>query len=157
MATTSSFAAQFPEAEFRDAIRQTMLMGMPESDAEKLVWHWDRQKTWEPQSPSGHPYNLNATPVTDLPGSTAQDPEDDGLIVDYILEDNNTEQTDTTQLGLIDFGKIKITIFDTDWERVKTADYATIGDTRYQIDTTAPPEALFGVTMHTIFLEVLEG
>ena len=89
MATSSAFAAQFPEADFRYAIREAMKMGMPEDDAEKLTWFWKRARTYQPDDLGGRPLDWTAAPLTDDPGNPVDDAEDDGLIVDYALEANN--------------------------------------------------------------------
>lgn len=160
MATSSAFAAQFPEDEFRTAIRETMRMGMPESDDEKLKWWWEHARTWERESPAGHPYDLTAAAVTDTIGNPTQDPGDDGLIVDYTLESNDlSAQVDesNTALGLLNFNKVKVTLFDVDFVKVKDADYATIGTTRYLMQTTTPPYGLFGVTMHDVYLQAVDS
>lgn len=157
MATSSTFAAQFPEADFRDAIRQSMRMGMPESDAEKLIWRWERDITWVPQSPGGRPYDLNAVPVVNEPGNPTDDAADDGLIVDYAIEDSGLDDESATPLGLINTAKLKVTVFDVDFEKIRTADFAMIGTVRYHIDSVAPPYALFGVTMHDIHLQAVDS
>lgn len=159
MATSSAFAAQFPESEFRFAIRESMKMGMPEDDFLKLKWHWNRVKTYVPADPAGRPLDWDQPTLSNEVGNPEDDPEDDGLIVDYAMETNNiSSQVDQsiTALGNINFQKIKITVFDVDFEKIKDADYATIGDVRYEIRLESPPEPLFGVTMHILHLEALD-
>lgn len=156
MASNSTFAAQFPEEQFRDAIRNAMRMGMPENDADKLTWRWNRVKTFTPADPAGRPLHWDQPAVTDDPGNPTGDADDDGVIVDYAIEVNNiSSQVDTsfTALGALNFQKIKVTLFDVDFAKVKTADYATIGNVRYEIRLEAPNYALFAVGMHDVFLE----
>lgn len=152
MASTSAFAAQFPEQQFRDAIRASMQMGMPESDDEKLIWRWNRQKTFVPSDPRGRPYDFTKIPVTDEPGNPEGDAEDDGVIIDYALTIRGQDET-ITSLGPINAQELTVTIFDVDWERIKDADYAQIGDVTYDIKFEAPPYGLFAVTMHDVYLE----
>jgi hypothetical protein len=159
MATSSAFAAQFPEAQFRQSIRDAMKMGMPEDDAEKLTWFWKRAQTFNPDDLAGRPLDWTAAPITDDPGNPVDDAEDDGMIVDYALEANNlSSQVDQsiTALGNFNFQKIKVTLFDVDFEKIRTADYARIGTIVYTIRLEAPPYALFGVTMHDVHLEALD-
>lgn len=161
MATTSSFTSRFPEAKFRDAIRNTMKMGMPPEVGDQLAWFWKRTKTYEAQDQSATPYNLDATPVTNEPGNTAipdADPTvDQRLYVDYALEFSARPAGSTsTVLGEIDTSRGTVTLFDVDFEKVKTADYAMIGDTTYRIQLSAPTIGLFGVAMQTIVLEAVD-
>lgn len=156
MASNSAFAAQFPEAEFRTAIRETMRMGMPELDSEKLTWFWNRAQTYQPDDLAGDPLDWTADPITDDPGNPEGDAEDDGLIVDYAMETNTPGNSDFTAVGIFNLQTIKVTLFDVDYEQIKTADYAKIGDVVYTIRLEAPPYALFAVTMHDLFLEALD-
>lgn len=159
MATDSAFAADFPEAEFRDAIHETMKMGMPQDPAECLRWHWNPGHVFEEPDPGGDPYDWRE-PVIE---STAPDPTPDpdtgagttgGIIVDYALEITGADSgSDTTVLGPLDPTKVTVTLFETDWDVVKTADYCTIGGVRYNILFSAPPAGLFGVTMHTVYMQ----
>lgn len=156
MATSSAYTALFPEAQFRTAIRETMKMGMPEADSEKLTWFWNRAQTYQPDDLAGDPLDWSADPITDDPGNPTGDPDDDGLIVDYAMESNSPGQGDFTAVGIFNMQTIKVTLFDVDYVQVNTADYAKIGNITYKILVEAPPYALFGVTMHDVFLEALD-
>lgn len=158
MATNSAFADRFNEGKFRSAIRETMKMGMPESDDEKLKWWWKRNRTYSAPDPAGNPYDWTATPSSNLPGNPdIDDPgptQDQSLIVDYALEfSSRPAGSIQTILGEIDNSRAVITMFEEDWEQVKTADYCTIGDSTYNIQFAGPAQGLFGVTMMTCYLE----
>lgn len=136
-----------------------MKMGMPEDDADKLTWFWKRAQTFNPDDLAGRPLDWTTEPLTDDPGNPEDDAEDDGMIVDYALETNNLSSLvdqSITALGNLNFQKIKVTVFDVDFEKIKTADYARIGSIVYTIRLEAPPYALFGVTMHDLHLEALD-
>lgn len=157
MATSSAFTSKFNEAKFRNAILNTFLMGMPESDGDKLKWFWKRDKTYSPQDPTGNPYDWGSTPVTDDPGNpdiTDTPGEDQYLIVPYALEFSSRPAGSVpTILGEIDNARAVVTLFDTDFEQIKTADYCTISDTRYRIQFDSTPFGLFGVTVWQVILE----
>lgn len=155
MATDSAFTALFPEAEFRDAIRNTMKMGMPEADADKLTWYWRRAQTYQPDDLAGDPLDWNADPLTDDPGNPEGDPEDDGVIVDYALETLANPEA-VTVIGDLNLQNVKVTLFDVDYEQIRTADYAQLRDIVYRIRFETPTTPLFGVTMHDIYLEAQE-
>lgn len=151
--STSAFASGFDEANFRSAIRETMRMGMPPNDDHKLRWFWRRNQTFVPDSPGGSPYDWTQPAEPDTAGNPTGDPEDDGLIVDYAFDFNAGGGGQVTPLGSVDPSKITVTLFDVDYDRVKTADYCLIGTTRYIIQFSAAPYALFNVTMHDIMLQ----
>lgn len=161
MATSSEFAAEFPQDEFEHNIRETMQMGMPEDDTEKLTWIWFRRKEYSPADPAGHPYSWTATPSSDDPGNP--DLPDPGaeveqtLIVDYAIEfSSRPAGSIITVFGEIDNSRAVITLLKVDYETIKTADEASINGTRYRIQFTAPPQGLFGSTIETVILEAID-
>lgn len=156
MARSSSFAPSFDESAFRDAILNTMLMGMPEDPAERLTFVWRRDQTWVPDDPAGNPYDWTQTPVTDTAGNPALSDEgtEQTLQVPYALEFSaRPAGSSTTVFGEIDLTRAVITLMDDAYERVKTADYAVIGDSRYRIQFDGPAVGLFGVTVWTLYVE----
>lgn len=156
MARTSSFSASFDETAFRTAVLNTMLMGMPEATTERLTFWWRRNQVFSPDDPAGHPYDWAAVPIIDSPGNPALPDTggDQSLQVPYALEFSaRPAGSSTTVIGEIDTSRAVITLMDDAYEQIKTADYATIGDTTYRIQFAAPPTGLFGVTVWTIYLE----
>jgi hypothetical protein len=156
MARSSSFAPSFNETAFRDAVLNTMLMGMPEDPAERLTFVWRRDRTYVPDDPAGNPYDWTQPPVTDTAGNTAlpDDGTEQSLQVPYALEFSaRPAGSANTVFGEIDMARAVITLMDDAFEQVKTADYAVIGDTRYRIQFDAPAVGLFGVTVWTLYIE----
>jgi hypothetical protein len=150
MAGNSAFASGFDEAGFRDAIKQTMRMGMPEDPAQRVTWHWKRIKTFTPQDRIKKPYNWTQTAVADDPGNP--DEPDGELVVDYALEFTASRREPQTTVGQFSLAQAIVTVMDTDYELIKTADYATIGAAHYVIDYAGPPMGLFAVTVYQIYL-----
>jgi hypothetical protein len=155
MATSSSFSSSFPEADFRDGILNTMLMGISEDPAQRLQWVWRRDVTYAPDDPAGNPYDWTATPVTDVAGNATL--TDTGteqfLVVPYALEFSiRPGSSVSTPVGELDVSHLLITLIDSDYEKVKTADYARVGDVTYNIEFKAPPTGLFGVTVWQVYL-----
>lgn len=156
MAKSSSFSGGFNEPVFRDAIFNTMLMGLPEDPTERLTFWWRRQQVFSPDDPAGHPYDWTSAPITDTPGNPAltDSGTDQSLQVPYALEFSaRPAGSSNTVLGEIDTSRAVVTMMDKDFEQIKTADYATVGVVTYRIQFTAPPLGLFGVTVWTIYLE----
>lgn len=167
MAKSSSFTSGFNEPAFRDAILNTMLMGIPEDPAERLTFWWRRDQTYAPDDPAGNPYDWTSAPVTDVAGNPKlRDPAlklgatpaggipDQSLQVPYALEFSaRPAGSSNTVFGEIDASRAIVTMLETDYTQISTADYATIGDSRYRIQFDAPPVGLFGVTVWTLYLE----
>jgi hypothetical protein len=154
----SSFAGGFAESTFRDAVYNTMLMGMPEAVEERLTFWWERDKTYTPDDPAGNPYDWTAPPIVDDAGNPVLPdpgtPTDQSLIVPYALEFSaRPAGSSNTVFGEIDTSRAVVTIIDSDFDKVRTADYATIADTRYRIQFKGPPTGLFAVTVHALYLE----
>jgi hypothetical protein len=153
---SSSFASAFDESRFRDAITNTMLMGIPEDTADRLTFWWNRDQTFSPDDPAGNPYDWTAPPVVDDPGNPditdTGDPQ--SLSVPYALEfAARPAGSSNTSFGEIDASRAVVTMLDTDFERIRSADYATIGETRYRIQFQGPPTGLFGVSVCSLYLE----
>lgn len=156
MARASAFTPSFNEPDFRAAVLNTMLMGMPEDTAEQLTWFWYRDRTYTPADPAGNPYDWDTAPTSDEPGNPGLPDagDDQSLIVPYALEFSaRPSSLEATSFGDIDTSRAIVTLLDDAYEQVRTADYARIGDTRYRPLFDAPPQGLFGVTVWTVYIE----
>lgn len=158
MAKSSAFSPAFNENTFRAAVLNTMLMGMPEDKGQQLTWWWRRDQTFSPDDPAGSPYDWTQPPVTDTAGNPkVKDegtPAEQHLIVPYSLEYAARQSGATnTVFGEIDTSRAVISLTDTDYEQIKTADYATIGPTTYRIQFKGPAIGLFGYTLYQMYLE----
>lgn len=152
----SAFSGGFDEATFRTAIENTMLMGIPENEDQRLTFWWARDREFSPDDPAGNPYDWTAPPVVDDPGNPVLPDAggDQGLSVPYALEFSaRPAGSSNTVFGEIDSSRAIVSMADTDYAQINTADYATIGNTRYRIQFTGPPVGLFGYTLHTLYLE----
>lgn len=151
MAAESAFASGFDEAGFRDAIEQTMLMGMPPDPADQLTWHWRRTREYDPQDRIKKPYDWTETPVVDQPGNP--DEPDGTLIVTYALEfQPRNYASGGSVLGTFNTSRAVVTLLDTEYEKVKDADFCTIGTSAYEIDYAGPAMGLFAVAVHQVYL-----
>lgn len=156
MAKSSAFSGAFDEATMRSALLNTMLMGMPENVGQRLTWYWKRERVYSPDDQAGNPYDWTAPPISDLPGNPAlpDTGSDQSLQVPYALEfASRPAGSASTVLGAIDTSHVTVTLLETDYEKIRTADYVILDDTRYRIQFDAPPMGLFGLTVWQIFLE----
>lgn len=161
MAGDSAFADGFDQDEFESATRETMKMGMPDDDAEKLTWWFKRDQEYSPADMAGDPFDWTDAPISDEPGNPdIPDPDpnhDQSLIVDYAIEfSSRPAGSTTTVLGEVDNSRATITLFRVDFEKIKTADYATIENTTYLIQFKAPPLGLFTSTVVQVYLEAVD-
>lgn len=151
MARVTIPGVNFDAAYFRSQIKLTMGMGMPENPAERLTWHWNTVDTYTAADPAGAPYDWSEAPVTTVPGNPVA-PTGQAQ-VDYALEFTPTRaQQGETMMGELNRTRATVTLLDVDYEQIKDADYATIAETTYDIDFSAPPEALFEVTVYQLYL-----
>jgi hypothetical protein len=141
----------FDAGLFRNAIRQSMQMGMPSNLAEQLKWHWKRDTEYVPQDPTQNPYEWTQTPVVDLPGNP--DEPDGERIVDYAIEFSaRPAGSQETVFGQFDTSRAIVTLLDTDYAIIRSADYCSIDGAIYDIDFSAPPLGMFEVTVYQVFL-----
>lgn len=156
MAKSSAFSGGFDEAGFRTAITNTMLMGIPEDPNERLTFYWRRDQVFSPDDPAGNPYDWTEPPVIDQPGNPNLPDKggDQWLQVPYALEFSaRPAGSSNTVFGEIDASRAIVTMLESDYEKIRTSDYAVIGDSHYRIQFDAPPVGLFGVTVWTVYLE----
>lgn len=142
-------ASAFSAAQFRDAIKFAMRMGMPNATEERLTFKWRRDETYQRQDPAGKPYNWKATPVTD------NTPEP--VLVDGAVEfsDRNSASSGTA-MGRFDTPRATITLLDVDYALIEGADMVELGGATYQIDFVAPPMGLFDVTVYQIYASAVD-
>lgn len=156
MASSSAFAAGFDSSAFSVAVRETMKMGMPENEDERLIWQFAPPIEGVPVSPSGEPYGWGQDPDAD-PTELSRVTPIDSISVEYALEFVDRASSSTTVLeGSLDRPTATVTLLTDAYDLIKDADYATIGTTTYQILFEAPVVAMFDVDIHTIYLRALD-
>lgn len=130
----------FNAEEFRANIRATMLMGMPESTAERATFRWKPNKTFIKQDSGGSPFDWTSTPVTDVEHPDVQVP--------VALEFMRTTDIAGTALGNFDMGRVTLTLLDVDNEQVVGADEVLLGGNTYDVLFVEPPIGLFSVAVY---------
>lgn len=157
MARVTIPGVTFDAANFRTQIKLAMGMGMPDNPAERLTWHWNPVDTYTTADPANEPYDWTEVPTTEVPGSAAN--PTGSAQVDYAVQfiPGRSAMGDQTPLGEFDPTRIVVTLLDVDYQIIKDADYATMANTTYDIDFSAPPEGLFEVTVYTIYLRARDA
>lgn len=145
MATVSdpSFGG-FNSAEFRTAIENTMMMGLPNTVQERPTFRWRPVSEYTVSDTGGTPYNIKE----DVPVST-EAPEDVQIAcaVEFI---SRSTLSGGTAVGDFDTPRAIIYVMDTHYPSVRTANEVLLGGNVYDIDFHAPPIGLFDFTLYVI-------
>lgn len=143
----SNFGSGFDEGKFRSAIRNTMLMGMPEAVSERVVFRWTTNRQFIHTDAQGSPLDWYSDPVS----VSSHDDVEVPVALDF-----NPSSPVSTNLGDFDSPKAALTLLDVDYDLVKGADKVIIDGSTYEIDYVAPPQGLFGVTVYTIYIRAID-
>lgn len=144
--TTDPRASSFNPAEFRDAIRFAMGMGLPEATSDRATFRWTPTKTYSNADKGGRPYNL-----TEAPASVTTHP-DVQIPVAWQFVPTRVGNEQSTAMGVFDNDRVILTILDEDYEQVRGADLVIMGENTYVIDYVAPPSGLFSVTIYEVYI-----
>jgi hypothetical protein len=146
MATSSDpRAAGFNAAEFRDAIKFAMHMGLPEDTNERATFQWTPQKTYSKTDAAGRPLSWTAAPLTTN--------EHEDVQIDVAVEfQRYTSGEGITSIGEFHATSAVLTVLDDDYAEVEGADKVLLGGNTYTIEYVAPPDGMFGVTVYQIYL-----
>lgn len=141
---TTTFGSSFNASRFRTAIRNTMVMGMPNATSDQATFRWTTTHTYSPQDPLDDPYTWTQTPVTT---TTHAD-----VVVPVAWEFSARPSASLeTVIGEFDSPRVIVTILDVDYELVQGADLIIMGGNTYVIEFVAPPLGLFDVSVFQIY------
>lgn len=134
----------FDADNFRDKIRQTMLMGLPNVSADKPTFYFREVKTW----PAGTVTDTEGSPLDPRIQPTITSPEP--VQVPCAVEFKTTRNDDEGLAGSFHDTAATLTILDVDWELIKDAIEVTLNGERYYISYESPVIALGPVDVHTV-------
>lgn len=144
--TTDPRAAGFNAAEFRDAIKFAMGMGLPQTESERATFRWETERTWSIHDSGNEPFNIHEDPASVV--------EHDDVLIDVAVEFANVRGTDSgVPLGEFTAGRAVITVLDEDMELIEGADTVLLGGNTYDIKFIRPPLGLFEVTIYQLDCE----
>lgn len=133
----------FPAARFRDAIRGVWEMGAT-PDEQRVTFCWNPVTTYPGAKDStGIAFDPAAQPVT------VQKPK---VVIPCGVEYAQASG-DATNFGEIVASRIKITLFDEDYETIKESDYVELEGEKYTYHHDEPPYGLFQVGLHVLVYE----
>lgn len=147
--TPAGFGSAFNRDKFREAIRATMTMGLPDNLSERVTFRWNVDRTYEIEDPEGNPYSWTEEPEDETVTEDVQIP----AAVEFAARP--AMSLDTT-VGQFDTARATITVLDVDYPEVATADLVILGDNTYVIDFWGPPVGLFDVTVYTCYATAMD-
>ena len=111
--TDPSFGAGFNADEFRNAIIQTMIMGMPNAVEEQASFCWRVKKQFDTADPAGNPYDWSDAPSASSPQDKAP------VIVPVALEFVSRASLGSgTPMGVVENPKVIVTVMDTQFRSI---------------------------------------
>lgn len=134
----------FSPAAFRTAIIDAMNMGLPVDPAERATFRWHKQQTFNTVDPTGTPYDLTASPVTDTTPNDVQIP----VAVEFSARPAGSLET---SIGEFDTSRVIITVLDEHYPSIEGADEVILGGNTYDVNFVAPPVGLFECTIYTLY------
>lgn len=144
--STDARAAGFNAAEFRDAIKFAMNMGLPETESERATFRWNVDRTFAVADSGGVPFSKAEVPVTEV--------EHDDVQVDVAVEFTNVRGADITNaVGQFNTARAVITVLDEDYALIEGANMVLLGGNTYDIKFVRPPVGLFAVTVYQLDCE----
>jgi len=147
--TDPSFGGGFDAAVFRTAIRNTMTMGLPNTESERITFRWTVERTFTTATDeAGETYDFTASPSdTSAP--------DDVLVTAAVEFTARSSLGAGNAIGEFDNPRIIVTLLDTDFPDItssddRLADVMVVGGNEYKVDFVAPPMGLFDVTVYQV-------
>jgi formate-dependent nitrite reductase cytochrome c552 subunit len=130
----------FPAFRFRDAIRGVWEMGMT-PDEQPVTFCWNPVTTY--------PGSKDSTGVAFDPSARPTVTQRAKVVVPCGVEYGGASDNDTN-FGDVVSSRIKITMFDEDYDTIKDSDYVELEDEKYVYHHDEPPFGLFGVGLHVL-------
>lgn len=146
MARVPGFGAGFDAGAFREAIRSTMLMGMPEATEERVTFRWTPNRTYENHDSGGDPWSWDEVPKSEDAPEDVQVP----CAVEFSARPAGSVDT---AIGQFDVSRAIVTLIDEDFEQIRGADLMVIDGSLYDVQFVGPPIGMFSVTVYQVYGE----
>jgi len=148
--TDVNFGKSFNADIVRSALTSAMEMGSANQNTDKVTFRWNVQRSYDTSSvavdASGKPFSFESTP------STVSEKEDVQIPVAVTFIEH---QPRGTALGQMDNPRIELTVLDTYYPSVSTADKVLIGGNEYIIDFWKV-DGLFDMDVWTCFVHATD-
>ena len=143
----------FSASRFRNGIQTAMRMGLPQAVEKRATFKWMSEKTFEVADTRNNPYDFSNVPTFEV----ARDELVASLTMPVAVEFFSTRTSSgDTAVGDFDVTKVKIILLDDEYvqivdDNLGLPNIVTLDDSNYSFDFEQPPEALFDVTIHSVF------
>lgn len=144
--------AGFDPDNFRTQIRNTMIMGLPQTIAERPTFYSPAVTEWPTHYPSGDPINFDddGKPL-DPSVRPVTHGGDVGIQVACAVEFKPTTGDTETIIGNFRDAAAVLTLLDTEYVIVAGCDTVDLGGVRYYINFIGPPLGLGPVTVYQLY------
>lgn len=147
--TDASFGAAFSAEVFREKILETMNMGLPQDEDQRATFRWVPLRDWDVHDRANKPYHWNVAPTTEVLHEDVQIP----VAVEF---SSNSRNSSETTIGAFDTPRVIITVLDTHYDDVATANQVILGQNTYRIEFWAPPLGLFDVSVFQCYAVAMD-
>jgi hypothetical protein len=122
-----------------------MVLGLPEDDAEKPTFHFERQVTWADHDAEGQPWDWTAAPDTDATAPPIQP-----ICAIEFHSPLGRSGAQHTEVGDFFPSTVIVTVTETDLAEIVDSSYVTIGPTgtRWWFRYFQPAVGLGGLTVY---------
>ena len=117
-----SSIASIPTDDLRDIWRQTMVMGLPETEADRPTFYFDREVAWADHDSADKPWDYTDAPVTDTTADSVQ-----AICVYEFAAPFGRQGALFERSGEYNQSTLTITMFEDEFESVTDSSYVTIG------------------------------
>lgn len=146
MAGLSDVFTAADAAEFRLDIRATMLLFIPEDEAQRPIFRFPRTTVYAIADRANRPFDYTSVPVSDDdPDPVLCGPDDDQVLC--VWDPNASAALGVTPVGTFDASKKQLIFLDVDYDKVADFDRVDIGENSYLRGKTEPPFSLGPVTI----------
>lgn len=114
--------AEVPVDEVREALRGTMVLGLPVEDSEKPTFYFDREVSWALYDREGSPWDWEATPATETGRSEVQP-----VCAYEFFSPLGRQGAFPTEVGDFIPTTVVVTLLEDEFAEVNGASYATFG------------------------------
>lgn len=114
--------AAVPVETIRDKLRQTMVLGLPDDDALKPTFYFERQIEWDKHDRESNPWDWSAAPLSDTTASPVQP-----ICAYEFFSPLGRQGAAYTEVGEFNPTTVVFTMFEDDYKSIAGFSYATIG------------------------------
>lgn len=143
MAGTST---DFNAADFIANIEAAMMMGLPDDEAMRPIFHFDGARTYDYQDGAHRPWDPKAATATDpAPAAAITAGTVDGLPLCAV--DPREGETDETTAGTFEADEYILVFLQNSWDMISDFTWVELGGKRFKRGKTVAPLGLFPVTV----------